>query len=263
MKIIALYKTFEGEEFIIPSIESIYNYVEKIIIINSNISWNGKIGNTIFPVVEKYKRNHDKDNKIINIIGEWRSQPTQYDFGLKYIQANFKCDYIMLIDSDEIWTDDQLSKCINKVQDDNYKHDAFSCRMFTYVKSIFYRVNPIEPCRPTILIKSNIETLSGIRGNGIQNKLCLEDIKFHHFCYVRKNDEVIKNKFITSEIGDLNKSKNWKEWKNNVWDKLPNVKDFHPTINAEKCWHEIEIIKKQDLPSVLLNNIYYNIEELK
>jgi hypothetical protein len=262
MKIVALYKTFEGEEFVIPSIESIYNYVDKIVFINSNVSWNGKVGNTVFSVVEKYKKNYDKDNKIINIIGEWRTQPSQYEFGVKYIQNNFKSDYIMLIDTDEIWTDNQLNECMNRLHNDNFKHDAFSCRMFTYIKSVFYRITPTEPCRPTIFVKSNIKTLNGIRGNGVINKIHLDNIKFHHFCYVRKNIDTIKNKFKTSEIGDTNKSRDWNEWKVNVWDKLPNnVENFHPTIGAEKCWNKIEIVKKEDLPNVIQNDMYYVLGE--
>lgn len=249
MKIVALYKTFEGEEFVEASIESIYNYCDKIIFIHSNVSWNGDTGNTVIEPVKKWKEKYDKENKIDNVIGEWKTQDEQYDFGWNYIKK-YDFDYCLLIDTDEVWTNSELDKCIVRLADSNGK--SFSCRIYTYVKSPYWRVEPVEPVRPIIFVKKDVDKLLGVRGNMISDRVHWDDIKYHHFCYVRKNEDIIKRKFKTSEAGD--KAQSNSNWIEDKWNKLPDVYDFHPTIGAEKAWHSIVKINDSDLPETVLDN---------
>ena len=74
MKIVALYKTFSGNEFIEDSLNSIYNYVEKIVCVNSNISWSNSVGNTVHSKVMDWKNKYDIENKIINLIQYYLKQ---------------------------------------------------------------------------------------------------------------------------------------------------------------------------------------------
>ena len=109
MRIIALYKTFSGEEFVEASIESIYNSVSEIVMVHSNVSWSGEKGNTVLPVVQRWAEEKDKKNKIINLVGDFRDQNAQYNHGLSFIRRKLGFyDFVLLIDTDEVWDRDNL-----------------------------------------------------------------------------------------------------------------------------------------------------------
>jgi hypothetical protein len=253
MKIVALIKTFSGHEFATSSLDSIYDFCEKIIYVHSNKSWSGKEGNTVYSIVENWKKEYDKKDKIINLYGDWTNQDSQYDYGFQFIKKNLESDFIMLVDTDEIWDKQNLD--LSRMYLTNHKNiNAFSCNMHTYIKNPLWKVQPCEPCKPIIFIRNSVNNMLGVRGNGINPKLYMNNVYMHHFCYVRETENEIKDKFINSEIGDKNVSNDYNDWKINKWDKLPNVFDFHPTKGAETCWHSIKIINKNELPITVQNN---------
>lgn len=256
MKITCLVKTFSGKEFCTSSLESIYNFCDNIVFVHSEVSWSGKKGNDVYPIIYEWTEKNDTKGKITNIRGNWYDQDSQYDFGLKYIQQNFEQDYIMLIDTDEIWDFENLNKSKN-ILENNKDYNSFTCNMFTYVKSPYYRVEKIEPCKPVVFLRSNIKEMLGIRGNGIQPKYYMKDVIMHHFCYVRENENIIKDKFITSKIGDKNESNS--DWFENKWNKinfknLNNIENLHPTVGAEYCWNKLIKVGKNDLPMTVQKN---------
>jgi hypothetical protein len=253
---VALYKVFEGHEFLYASLDSIYDFCDRIVIVSSDKSWNNEEGNTVIEKVKQYKEEKDNINNKIHIIeGSFITQESQYQIGLDYIKNNFNnIPYVLIIDTDEVYEKVHLETLRKEIEKDNFAHDAFSCRMFTYVRSMFYKVEPIEPCCPTIVIKNNLNYFSGIRGSGVQNRKHLDNVFFHHFCYVRDSIETIKRKYINSSIGDKAASVNWEYWYNNKWLKLPNCEDFHPTKNREYCWKSIKEISKNELPETIIKN---------
>ena len=257
MKIVSLYVAFQGHDFVKASIDSIYNHVDKIVFAQSNIGWKGtpdKAKNTVFPVVKKWKEINDYADKIINIHGDWGDQLSHYNAGVEYIRKNIKCDYIHIIDTDEIYDDENLIKAKKYLIADNGKHDSFSCRINTYVKSPFYQVNPIEPCSPVVFLKASVQGVTGVRCNRVGNRQRWEDVKYHHMCYVRVNDEDIRRKFYSIQVADGHASAN--DWLTRIWDNinyknLPYLKNLHPTIGAEKCWSSLIKINKSDMPIYL------------
>ena len=58
MRIIALYKVFSGEEWLKPSVLSILPFVEKVVLLTSNVSWIGGRGNPSLPVVRELVREY-------------------------------------------------------------------------------------------------------------------------------------------------------------------------------------------------------------
>jgi hypothetical protein len=243
-KLVALYKTFSGHEFLKQSIESIYDYCNKIIFVNSDISWNGDTGNTVIPILEQWKKLYDVNNKIVSINGSWTSQEEQYNIGFNFIKKNFKeIPFILLIDSDEVYEKIYLDKLLGYLNcSENKDYDRFTCRMFTYIKYVNWQIYPIEPCCPTIVVKNNLKNYIGVRGDGLEKRKHFDDIYFHHYCYVRDSEDSIKRKFFNSQIGDKNPSNDWDNWYENKWLKLPEVEDFHPTKGREYCWKKIIII---------------------
>lgn len=248
MKIVALYKGFEGTEFLDASIESIYNVCHKVVFINSDKSWSGQSGNTVHEYVESWKKECDKDDKILNILGTWTDQYEQYMHGIRLCQQNFEFDYFLIIDTDEVWDPANWERAMNVLNSEGNNYDAFSTKMFTYVKNPFYRVEPVEPCAPTAFVKANISDFAGIRGSAIPKKGHMDNVYFHHFCYVRLDDETIRRKFTNSHIGDKQEHEHRDRWMASVWKRIPSVRNFHPTKNCESCWGHVRVIEANELP---------------
>jgi 2-polyprenyl-3-methyl-5-hydroxy-6-metoxy-1,4-benzoquinol methylase len=253
-KIVALYKTWKGEEFVDSSVESIYNHVENIVMVHSNVSWDGTHHpNTVLPVIAEWSSRSDKCNKIINLVHDTQSQSEQYAVGMNYIKNNIRCDYIMLIDTDEVWDDTSLSEAVKIITaPSNSACNAFCCKLHTYIKSPFYRVSPIEMCKPTVFVRGNVDKLSGVRGNGVRPSMVM-DVFMHHFTLVRNNIRTIEHKIRLSSIGDGNPNVDMQDWFTNKWEKLgndPSVRNFHISKNYERSWRSLVKVTKNDLPEV-------------
>ena len=83
MTIVALYKTFRGKEFLVPSIQSIYNHCDYLVFVSSEIGWDGEAGNNTLEVVSAFP---DPLNKIRIIKHDTTSQKEQYSKGMEYIK---------------------------------------------------------------------------------------------------------------------------------------------------------------------------------
>ena len=250
LSIVALYKTFSGQDFVTSSIESIYPFVQKVVMVHSNYSWTGEKGNTVAPIVEKWKKANDNENKIINLYTDIKDQSSQYEFGLAYIEITLKCDYILLIDTDEIWDASELNKLFDYAS--KYKEvDAFSISLHTYIKSIFYRIVPKEWCQPTVLVKSHLTKLDGIRGSSVKNKMYLEDVYMHHLTYVRLDDRDVMKKILTTASTEKVGLVDIKDWVTNKWNKLPYATNFHTVNYAKESWKSVRVIEFNELPEVM------------
>ncbi|MFW6272999.1 MAG: hypothetical protein ACOC2U_04400, partial [bacterium] len=248
MRLFALYKTFSGNEFVIPSIESIYPFVTGIIMIHSEVSWSGVRGNTVIDKVKDWCNKNDKENKIYHIFGKWTDQNVQYFEGLKFIKKYCKPDWIQIIDTDEVWEKSELEKTIDRLKTIGTNIKTIKCKMHTYVKDVRYRISPPEPCMPVVFIRGDINQFSGVRFNTIRPFLIFDDIYFHHYTYVREKWQYVKDKIITSHIGDLVKHTNLDKWKKEKWDTIPNCINLHTTNTKQKCWKKI--IEVEPLDSV-------------
>ncbi len=253
MKIVSLTKTFSGDEFVIAAIKSLYSFVDNFVFVNSDVSWTGKTGNTVKPIIEKWKKENDKENKIINFDCNARNQQQQYDSGYNYIRENLDADWIMVFDTDEVWDFTNIERARNLLKTSN-NYNAIACNMHTYIKSPFYRVTPPEYCKPTAFIRPIFHGLQGIRGNGVTPRLFVEELFFHHFTYVRSKEKDVFDKIQTSLLGDqedvpCTRLVNIKKWKREKWDKMPKAYNFHTTKGFEKSWHRLKTIKETDLPT--------------
>ena len=103
LKVIALIKTFSGEEWLYPCLNSIYDYMTKIVMVHSLVSWTGIKADRVRPVAAQWKAEYDQEGKLVEITVEEKDQRQQCDIGYQYIKKNFLCDYVMLVDLDEIW----------------------------------------------------------------------------------------------------------------------------------------------------------------
>lgn len=271
MKIVALCKTFAGEEWIKAMTLSIYPYVEKIVFVNSEISWTGRKGNSCREAINEMlcknkrwsKRRGewiiddclDYDNKIISLNYDTIYQIKQCMFGYDYIKTHIPCDYVMLIDTDEVWDAQDLENAIQFLKE-NPGYEAYRSGIYTYIKSPYWRVFPVEPLEPVCFIKPNLSDLGNdARCCGLPSITMKNDkgkIPYHHYVYVRNNFNVVLEKIISSHVSENALYEDMSEWIPNIWNKLPNVNGgFHPAIGYKRNWFEIETIEKDKLPKVL------------
>ncbi len=245
---IALYKTFDGEEWILASLASIYNHVDHILMIHSDTDWLGnRSKNTVAPVVSQFS---DYKGKIIELNVSIGDQDQQYAFGLDFIKRVWSNQPVMIIDSDEVWDEYNIERLKSKMCQ-MPEHNTFKCRMHTYVRSPYYRVTPPEPCRPTVVVRS-LSDFAGCRGSRSRGPVAiLDDVYFHHFTFVRSSDEKIKAKILRTAAGDKTPSFPVLDWYNNKYLALPKATNFHHAANAASAWQKCEVISLRDLPTTV------------
>ncbi|GAH43564.1 unnamed protein product [marine sediment metagenome] len=215
--------------------------------------WGGKPhnNNCILPV-KQWKRESSQGNRVSELFGAFDTQEEQYKAGWDYIKREFGDSYVLIIDSDEVWEDKDLEKLKERVRQ-NPDYGAYHCALRTYVKSPFYRISPPERCRPTVVVNGHkVEQILGVRGNGINPILWMDDVFMHHFSYVRSSEDAILEKMQYLSLGD--KDDYHKNWFEKYWEKIPNVHNFHPTIGEESSWKSLETVTLNDLPLAVRDN---------
>lgn len=250
--IAALYKSWQGEEFITQSLDSIYAQVGVIVFVHSEINWMGERGegNTIRARVREWQRDHDPDGKVIHLDSDSTDSAAQYSMGMTWIQRQRPdCSHVLIIDTDEVWDADQLALLIRAGQAHPDK-DAFTGRFWAYIKSPLYRVVPQEPYRPLVMIKNSGVFPPLCRGAGAGN-VYHTGLSLHHYTFVRDSVERIVMKMRTSAADDQAASHEAERWIREVWENIPQVMNFHHTIGAENCWKGIEKIDLSQVPEAM------------
>lgn len=244
---IALYKTLLGGEWLSSSLASIYDNVDGIVLVHSTAMWGGDLSihnNCIFPSLLWAKTNDGK-RKIHHIVTPEHTQEGQYGTGYSYIRKHWPGSYVVLIDTDEVWDVNEFMRLKGWVVK-NPVLAAYHCRLHTYVKSPLFRVDPVEPCSPTVVIGTANTQPIGVRGANIQPSATNENIKMHHFTAVRKDEYDVALKFRYDEFGD--KCKLHQDWMKKIWTRIPDVKDFHYSVGFESAWKRIKIVTLEELP---------------
>lgn len=247
--LIAAYKLYRGGEWLRASLESVRPFTDGAAVAISDSPWcNGTCPpeNCTTPLAE-FKLDHP-DYPVTVTNGVWRHQQDQYDALMYFVRSRFGGDLrVLLVDSDEIWDAPDLERLLAYAA--AHPHAAYCVPMRTYVKLPICRVAPPEPCRPTVLVDTGRSPkLLGVRGNAIPDRVEAPDVWMHHFSYVRKTFADILLKFRTSAIGDNVPSHN--DWFSRVWDHVPDVRNFHPSIGHEACWRGLETVTLDDLPEL-------------
>lgn len=245
---VALYKAYRGGEWFELSLESIKDHVDHIMVIHCERAWvDTDLPNNCYrPLKRWWNRNHQMS--IFGALTGLRTQDNIYREGYEAVVSRFPGCYILLIDTDEIWDPDQLGRLKEYVLEN--PHAAYACRLYTYVKSIYYRVFPLETCSPVVVIDTDRAVgIEGPRGMRIPDKVVVPYVMMHHMTYVRADERDIRLKLRTSAAGDGVPSR--EDWMDAVWAQLPFVRNFHPSIGYAHCWQTIQQITAEDLPAVV------------
>lgn len=259
MKIVALIKTWSGQEWLKACIDSIYPHVYKIVLLTSDISWIGGRDNPSIPVIEDIEQHNDPDQKIIHINHDEPNQMKHCMYAYSYIKNSLDCDYVQLIDSDELWSNADYKKAIEFLTA-NPDYNAYRTNMYTYVKSALYRVDPPEPLKPVCFIKPNLPDMGmEPRGCAIKPFIMMPDVWCHHFVFVRAHFNHVLEKLIQSHVSEKQPYESMDRWIPEVWNKLPNYNKSmfpngaHPAIGFGAHWKRLKQIEIKELPECLFS----------
>ena len=196
IKFAVMLLAFNNTDFLESSIKILQPFFDKIIVSSTGKSWfgnilnNGKVENLMLSLKEEF-------SNVDYVEGFWKTEEEQRNLCLKKLP---EYDYIFIIDSDEMWS----SENIHKVQDyimDNPGYDVFMINWNTRFKNINWIVEPQESYKPIVVIKNGIKFIKNRLVNPtmeISNILIPKNIAIiEHFSYVRSNNIDIKEKIKT------------------------------------------------------------------
>jgi len=254
MKIAANYCVYDERQYITYSLEAIYPFVDKIILMVSDVPWRG-IRSSSDDTLELIYDFPDPEKKLIIKEGRWKSQGEQRNEALK-INRYLRMNYYWIIDADEIYPASAAKKILEEIE--KYpKAINFYCGWWTYWRSFYYRIDPPE--ESTFIIGRIVPSFKFLFAR-TPPKAPGQRIEawIHHYSYARPFERIrrkmsnIDGPGSPLQRGWLRKFENWPQnksvgnlhpywaghWKKAVritW-KIPEVLKNHP-------WSKIEIIK--------------------
>lgn len=275
MKIAAVYCVINEEEFIEYSINSVYDHVDKVVVIlarEPRTILNPDVMKVFKPdrteeIVDNLARNNDK---IVVFKGVWQTEMDQRNVGMEYCIQN-GIDYYLLIDADEAYRADHLEYIKSEVE----KHPevgVFLIRCSTFWRSFHYRI-PYQKMKwvPWRLFKItryrrflffkfpyHCRFIESNKTNSLGKiyKVDPEKAIFYHFGYSRSTERM-KLKIMASEVTHKFRS----DWFENVWMKWPQnkgMKNLQPLDPDD--FPEAVYVKPDDLPEPMKKHPYYGME---
>lgn len=249
MRLIALYKTFDGGEFVDASLASVYEHCDAIVMVHSDVSWLGEHGNSVRAAAIEWCNDHDQAGKVHHVDVSLNNQEAQYQAGLDYIsQHKLVYDAILAVDADEVWEDQYFENAKRQMTEKPFI--AYRSNMHTYLKSPFFRVRPpfgsptVFLCDPRWLLKSP----RGCQAPALQ----LENVWMHHYTYVRESREAVERKLQQSCIADGGETI-VPNWMADVYDKMPAGKHLHGFERWRQVWEQVDKVWLPDVPPAMRN----------
>lgn len=249
---IALYKAYRGGEWFGESLRSVARNTDGAVVVLSNGAWVDSVSlpeNCSEPLAEFQKCYPDYPVSIWKASCAGSSE--QYDVGLAAVVERFGPEAaVLVVDTDEIWTDDMLAALRSEVEQHPEIH-YFRSAIYTYLRSPLYRVWPQEKPNTCVALQ-HAQPQPTHNRFAVQSRetLYLPDIAFHHFSYVRLSEDDLRCKFVTTSSQESRASD--ESWWNDVWPYLPDGTNLHMTPGSESCWGEIQPIVPDMLPPWLI-----------
>lgn len=244
MQLVALYKTFDGDEWIAASLASIYDHVDAIVMVHSDVSWLGEEGNTVRDAAMAWADEHDHLGKIHHLNVRTKTQEQQYAIGVSVIRNQWPDAVVLAVDSDEIWEGKYLERAKEQIASDKAS-PAFRCNMHSYIKTPLYRVDPPWGS-PTCFFREPellTESPRGCRAPASQ----LDNVWMHHYTYVRRSPDLVWRKIQQSCLADRDEIV-VENWMRDVYDRLPDGADVHAFVRWRHVWKCVRPVWWSDVP---------------
>lgn len=268
--LVACYKAYRGGEWLNASLESISKQCAGAVIALSDQPWKGAIPladgsyppeNCTEPLT-KFRQRHP-EFKIVTVRTPANTHSNQqYRLGMECIAKSFGKDCgVLIVDTDEVWNEADLLT-LRQTMSNNHNALCFRSAIWTYLRSPLWRVTPQESARVVVgLANPDLPTgksrMADVYSLYPRNKIVDVPCNFHHFGYVRLDPEEITSKLANSTTQDQVPTR--PQWKEIVWDTLPEGTNLHPQVGFEKCWGGVTEINIDDLPqSVPSEDVFWS-----
>ena len=172
-------------------------------------------------------------------------------------------EWIWIIDADEMYSNEEaedLWKWFYHRLDENPSLRGVRCSLYTYWRSLHWRIDPPEPLKPNIIIKSDsriamsrhlIDESSII---DIPSDIC----SMRHYSWAREPSYIERKINTWTHAHQL--LPQWYKGKFLKWTPGSNIKDLHPTVPA--CYKET-IECNFEVPEVLQGHPWHGVEMIE
>lgn len=185
--------------------------VDKVVIMRGSRSQSGARVERLLPVPKL-------DPRIEVLEGEWTSEAQTRNAGMDYLQD---CDYVFMVDSDEILLDRDLQTL--KDMCNSGIHAAIAVRLYTYWKTVEYRIEPPEDGSIKMVLRGDVR-LVGVRE--IRERFTLADVWCRHLSYVRTDEEAREKMRLSGHAREIRPDWYEKVWR--AWDTNHDLENLHP-----------------------------------
>ena len=249
--IVANYIIHYGYDYLPYSVKSIYDHVDKIFVVYTAHPSHGQGTKQVNPetraeVINSLYLFGDPKNKIEVVDGTFANEGQHRSVINKHYPHS---DLTLIVDADEIWHENTISKVIPWCQ--SQPAHCFKMSFIHFWRSFKYVLR--DPCYPDRLFKPKV-------AQGSIAYIPAEFGPVFHFGYAREE------RFIRYKI-DIHGHKNewrhdWFESKFRAWPTNRQIGDVHPTCH-QNFWGVPQPFDLNDLPSVLKTHPYYNLDVIQ
>lgn len=260
-RLAALYKCYRGGEWFGASLESVRRHVAGVVAVLSDKPWRRSGDGPERPEncrepLEEFRRAHPECPVAAVHLNGRHDTEDQYRAGLAAVAAAFGPDCgVLIVDTDEVWEDSDLT-ALRKAMSEDRRAVYFRSGIWTYLRSPLCRVHPQELARPVVGLAcpgvktghSRFSDLPRLAGRGQ-----IRDVpgcSMHHFGYVRLDEGEIVCKLSNTSAQDRTPQR--RDWKREVWDRLPAGVNLHPTPGCERCWPRAVEVSAGAVPEAVL-----------
>lgn len=158
------------------------------------------------------------DPRIEVLEGNWTGEAETRNAGMRFLSD---CDYIFMVDSDEILLDEDLRTLASLCRTE--RHPVIAVKLFTYWKTPDYVIDPPEDGAIKMVLRQD-QRMTGIRE--VNAETHTSDVSCHHLSYVRTDDEVREKLRLSGHSHEMRTDWYEQVWK--AWDDNPGLENLHP-----------------------------------
>ena len=222
----ALYCVYNDFLWLKYSLRSVYELMDRIYFLISDRPWFGPRNDNsrTLRTIDEFP---DPLGKISIVEGSWASEVEQRNASL--VQAGkdgFAAAFV--VDADEIYETSELRNFL-KLAGEKPDIAAWHVCMFTYWKSLNYRICPPEPHAPAVLLKIGETVYNETRNVAASShEMCPAEVCLcHHMSYAWP-DDLLQMKHIWYPGHSQSMLPDWYEKKWKAWDRDHTIQDLHP-----------------------------------
>ena len=251
-KYVAHYVMYTDDFFLEDSVESVYPFVDKILIARTMKPWAGKPVNLEDTELSLAKISSRFGDKVEIFAGEFPDEHSQRNFLLDLSKSrNHRGAFI--IDCDEVFIDNSFPAMYSFIE----KNDPAALRVpyLTFVKDASFSISPpYETGLFYIKLAADAHFTHARSLNVDETMMPYDSPDILHFSYIRKDDRAIWQKVTTfMHVNDTD----WSKWYNETYLAFgQHLKNFHPVW--PESWSGVQLFDISRFPQNLYDKLKDN-----